>query len=395
MESVPLEAEMDSPEPTGLPTETRLKDLRVGSAPVAITARLVTAQRREIARKSDGGRRTILSGLLTDGTATVRFTWWDPPAEEIDPGTVLRAVPVEIREYRGRAELSFGWRTRVAPASEHELPVVPPEELPLRSLRELRAGSDGFRLEVRVAEVAPKMVTVGTERREIHEGLLHDRSGLAAFTSWTDFRLRPGEALRITGAYVREFRARPQLVLDQRASVERIAGTELPAAEERPGTTVEPMGAILGPGGRERVTLEGRAVGVQPPSGLIFRCPSCPKSLRGGVCPTHGAVEGRPDLRLRLILDDGTGAVTVNLERAQVERLTGETLAGALQFAREHPDPAAVGYELSDRLFGRRFRARGPLRIDDFGASMYPTEIGPAEPGPDRAALDLRWRRSP
>src|SRR5215469_16430835 len=129
-----------------LPRETRLKDLRVTDAPVAITARVVRAERREIQRRSDGDRRKILSGTLTDGTATVRFTWWDPPAEEIDPGLVIRAAPVQVREFQGKPELSFGWRTRVAPASEHELPRVDPRDVPLVRVAAVGGTEPPFRL---------------------------------------------------------------------------------------------------------------------------------------------------------------------------------------------------------------------------------------------------------
>jgi ssDNA-binding replication factor A large subunit len=99
-----------------------LRDLRATSDPVSIVARVVTAQRREVTRKSDGGRRPVLSGLLSDGTASVRFTWWDPPSETIEKGEILRAVNVQVREWQGRIEVSFNWKSRVAAAGEAELP---------------------------------------------------------------------------------------------------------------------------------------------------------------------------------------------------------------------------------------------------------------------------------
>jgi len=66
------------------PREVRLKELKMGEGPIEFVARVVTCERREVTRKSDGGRRPLLSGLLSDGTATVRFTWWDPPREGIE-----------------------------------------------------------------------------------------------------------------------------------------------------------------------------------------------------------------------------------------------------------------------------------------------------------------------
>ncbi|MGI0156425.1 MAG: OB-fold nucleic acid binding domain-containing protein, partial [Thermoplasmata archaeon] len=72
-----------------------MRDLRPTSPPVEVVARVVSVERREVTRRSDGSRRPLLSGLLHDGTGTVRFTWWDPPREGIERGTVLRAAGAE------------------------------------------------------------------------------------------------------------------------------------------------------------------------------------------------------------------------------------------------------------------------------------------------------------
>jgi replication factor A1 len=359
----------------GTPVETRLRDLRATERPIAITARVLTVERREVRRKSDGGVRPVLSGLLSDGTGTARFTWWDPPNEEVDRGTILRAAPVAVREFRGKPELSFGWKTRVATASESELPTLDPAELERRTIATLAPGEEGFLLEARVAEVELKTVAVGTDRREIHQGLLEDGSGLVAFTAWNDFRLKVGEALRIHGAYVRAFRSRPQLVLDERAHVERFDGAGLPA----PGTAARAapvaLGILTDGRGSERATVEGLAVALQPPSGIVLRCPTCPRVTNDGVCRVHGAVTPVPDLRVRLVLDDGSGNVTVNLDREDVERVTGRTLEDCRKILADRVDPTAVEDELLGRVFGRTYRARGPLNRDDFGLSMYPTDI--------------------
>ena len=331
---------MADDEPATTP-EVRLRDLRPTDAPVAILARIVTVQRREVVRRTDGGRRPVLSGLLSDGTATVRFTWWDPPAEEIERGTVLRAAPVTVREFRGRPELTFGWRTRVMPASAAELPVLTASELPRRTVRELGAGDEGFALEARVMEVEPKTVTVAGERRQIHQGVLADPTGAVGFTACTDFGLSSGEAVRVLGAYLRTFRGRPQLVLDERSHLERLPTSELPALAVPPGGTVERLGQLATGTGAERVTIEGRALAVQPPSGIVLRCPSCQRLLREGLCRVHGAVTGVPDLRLRLVLADGTGGATVILDRPQTERITGTTLEECRALLQARTDPAS------------------------------------------------------
>jgi ssDNA-binding replication factor A large subunit len=382
---MPLPVDSDSTEPT----EVRLRDLRADNTPVAIVARVVTAERREITRKSDGGRRPVLSGLLSDGTASVRFTWWDPPSEPIERGEILRAVNVQTREFRGRVELTFNWKTRVAPAGEAELPVVRPDEISRTPLGDLREGDDGVHLTVRVVRVAPKTVSVGTERRLLHEGVLADASGSVAFTSWSDFGLKPGEALDVSGGYVRAFRSRPQLVLDDRTTVRRVPGEGLPSADQAATPRRQSIAAIEEAGGGELLEARGVVVGLSPPSGIVYRCPECRRSTHQGICRTHGTVPAEPDLRARLVLDDGTGVLTVNLDRDATEQLWGRTLADCLRDVQADPEPGLLEERLLETVFGRRLVVRGRGSADDFGVTLYPDSVEPVASAPTARAKQL------
>lgn len=381
------------PDPTPpVPVELRLRDLRPTTSPVEVVGRVVTFERREITRKSDGGRRPLASGLISDGTATVRFTWWDPPREEIDRGTVLRIVGAEVREFRGRAEITINWKSRVGPASEAELPRVDGDDIPFRTVREIGPGSEGFRVEVRVVRAGSKTVTVGEERRVVHEGLLADRTGAVAFSAWSDFGLKAGEAVRIAGAYVRAFRGRPQLVLDERATVVRVDGAGLPEAAELFRAPPRSIATVEDEGGGEAVAVEGLVVGLLPPSGLVYRCPTCRRSVTNGLCRVHGQVEGQADLRARIVLDDGTGALTVNAGRAETEQLWGVTLEEARARLREQPDPSLLEEQLYESLLGRRLRVRGTGTKDDFGITIVPETVERVDLDLDSTAEELSAR---
>jgi replication factor A1 len=374
------------------PVETRLRELRSTTSPVELVARVVTCERRDVTRKSDGSRRPLLSGLLSDGTATVRFTWWDPPREGVERGTVLRAVGAEVREFRGRPEVTFTWKTRVAPASPAELPRVDSEEIPFRTVQDLRPADEGFRLEVRVVKIAPKSVTVGTERRVVHEGLVADRTGAIAVSAWSDFGLKVGEAVRMAGGYVRSFRGRPSLVLDERSSVVRVEGDDLPDPAQFLRSPPRSIAEVEEEGGGEAVAVEGVVVGLLPPSGLVYRCPTCHRSVHSGICRIHGQVEGQADLRARIVLDDGTGALTVNANRADTERLWGVTLEEARARLRNQPDPSLLEEEMLETLLGRRLRVRGVGTKDDFGVTVTPESIDRVEIDLDAAAEELSSR---
>ena len=380
----------ESSPPTSV--ETRLRDLRTDTSPVEFVARVVACERRDVTRKSDGSRRPVLTGLLSDGTATVRFSWWDPPREGIERGVVLRAVGAEVREFRGRPEVTFSWRTRVGPASPAELPRLDADEIPFRTVRDLHPSEEGFRIEVRIVRIAPKTVTVGTERRVVHEGLVADRTGAIALSSWSDFGLHAGEAVRIAGGYVRAFRGRPQLVLDDRSSVVRVDGTDLPDPAQLLASPPRSIAEVDDEGGGEAVAVEGLVVALLPPSGIVIRCPTCHRSIRSGICRVHGQVEGQPDLRARIVLDDGTGALTVNANRADTERLWGVTLAEAEARLRSQPDPTLIEEQMLEALLGRRLRVRGVGTHDDFGVTLTPESIDRVDIDLDAAAEELSAR---
>ncbi len=377
---------MDPPSDEAILPEIRLKDLRAGLPPVHILARIVTVARREVTSRADGRKRNVLSGLLSDGTATVRFTWWDPPAEGVDRGTVLRAVNAQVREFRDRAELSFGWSTKIEPASELELPRVDPASLPLRRVSDLAAHEDGFRLEVRVVEVSARTVTVGEQRRSLHTGRLGDGSGTVPFTSWVDFRLKPGDTIRVVGGYVRLYRGIPEVTLDERSHVEGIPFEAVPPVTDPAPVSVS-LGAAEVRTSGTLLTVEGTVVALAPPSGLVRRCPSCARILRDGTCREHGAVQGATDLTVRLVIDDGTGVATVNLSREQTERVAGLSLSQALEMARGASAEVGVEARLRRQLIGQRLRVSGGTRVDDFGLAMTPTSIEPRSSDP-RATVD-------
>ena len=373
---------MGASEPSAAAGTVRLRDLRPSTTPVEILARVVQVQRREFSRPAENRRQTYLSGLLSDGTATVRFVWWEPPHEDVERGIVLRATGVQVQEYQGRPELVFSFRTRVAPGSDAELPRVDSEEVAFVTIDQIRERQEGFRLEARVVRVNERTVTVGTEPRRLYEGLFADRTGIIGFTSWSDFALREGEAIRVAGTYVRPFRRRPQIVLDEHSVVTRCDGSDLPAPEAVLAARAETVAGLEKKGGSELATIEGGIVGVLPPSGLVYRCPSCRRAVSGGYCATHGQVEGVADLRSRLVVDDGTGAVTVNASGPETERLWGVSLDDAIHRLRKAPDPSLLEANVADEVVGKRVRVRGRIFPDDFGLNVYPEAV-------EEAKLDL------
>ncbi len=83
----------------------------------------------------------------------------------------------------------------------------------------------------------------------------------------------------------------------------------------------------------------------------------------------HGQVEGLSDLRIKAVIDDGTGAIGTVIGREDTEKLTGMTLEEAERMSARLGE-SAVAAELASKVLMRRVRVFGNVTIDDFGPSI-------------------------
>jgi replication factor A1 len=100
-------------------------------------------------------------------------------------------------------------------------------------------------------------------------------------------------------------------------------------------------------------------------------------------------VDPEDDLRIKAILDDGTGAVTAVLNDELTADVYGGTLEDALEEAREAMDQSVVADTIADRIVGREYRVRGNLSVDDYGANLQATAFDRAETDPAKRARAL------
>jgi replication factor A1 len=84
----------------------------------------------------------------------------------------------------------------------------------------------------------------------------------------------------------------------------------------------------------------------------------------------HGTVEGQPDLRIKGVIDDGTGAISVILGREPTQELLGKELEWCVEQARERMGTEFVREELIEKLVARPLVVEGNVTSDDFGLTM-------------------------
>jgi len=225
----------------------------------------------------------------------------------------------------------------------------------------------------RVLSIEPREVTVQGEAKKIFSGVVADQTGKIQFTSWSDFKLKQGEVVRISKATVKGWKGIPQLSFDDRAEVTKVM-EKFPSVEELQKTGVRMISEVASRGGASDVSLKGVLLEVREGSGLIMRCPECNRALQKGMCKLHGRVDGTPDLRIKAILDDGSGAVSVVMNRGLTERLLDTTLDEAMQKAKEKMNFDIVRDMMDERLTLKILTVSGSVTADQYGLSMIAKE---------------------
>ena len=362
------------------PTAVDIADVAPDSGNVTVTGRVLTVGKRSI--RYDGEDQVIREGELADATGVIDFTSWQDFG--LSEGDTVTAGNAGVREWEGEPELNLGESTTLA--FEDEPLDVPNEVGGDRDLADLAPGDRGRNVEVRVMEVESKVIDGRDGETEILSGVLADESTRLPFTDWDPHpELQEGVSVRIEDVYVREFRGVPSVNVSEFSLVAPI-DREVAANEEAQRL---PIGEAVDGGGAFDVELVGNVIEVRDGSGLIERCPECGRVVQNGQCRSHGQVDAEDDMRVKAILDDGTGTATAVLDREMTEAIYGGTLEDALEAARDAMDREVVAEEIAADLVGKEFRVRGTLSVDEYGANLDATEFAAVDDDPAERASAL------
>ena len=359
------------------PTVDDIESITAETGTVSLTAVVLTVGTREI--QYDGEKQVIREGELADESGTIGYTAWRD--FEVTPGETVRIENASVREFQNTPEVNINDSTRIS-QSDDSL-AVDARVGGDRELTELAVGDAGRSVTVMVDEVETRTINGRDGETTIKSGVLADESGRLPFTDWSARpELTDGATLRLSDVYVREFRGVPEINLSRFTTVESAEGTIVVerAAEQLP------IGEALADGSQYDVEFVGDILAVRDGSGLIERCPDCNRVVQNGQCRTHGDVEPVDDLRVKAILDDGTGAVTVILGRELTEAVYGGGLEAAKAQAREAMDQTVVGATIAETIVGHRYRVRGQLSVDEYGATVDAARFERVETDPQADA---------
>lgn len=343
---------------------------------VDITAKVVYVDNKNITVK--GLSKTIISGILGDETGTASFTVWEPGSVMLEKGAVYNFKNCYCKLWNEKVQINLGNRGRVEPASGVTMDL--PERTIQTTSRECKIGdiTDGMgnvTVTGRILSAEARDVTVKGAPKTVYSGIMADDTGKIQYSAWNDFSLKEGETICVKNAYIRSWKGIPQLNLGDRCEVSRVNVDFETVDTASPLKTVDEVSRI---GGGLDITIEGLIVDIKAGSGLIRRCPQCNRSILNGTCTAHGQVEGIPDLRLKVVVDDGTGAIGAIINRMDTEKLTGVSMAAAQGLASVQGE-GIVGREMAGKALMKRVRITGNVMSDNFGPSMIVKKMDTVE----------------
>ncbi|MCH7660794.1 MAG: Single-stranded DNA binding protein [Euryarchaeota archaeon] len=362
------------------PESKAIGEITTADGNVTVTARVLTAGKRSI--RYQGNEQVITEGVLADASGTIDYTAWEEFG--LSPGDTVSAGNAGVREWDGHPELNLGESTTLV--FEDSSIDVQYEIGGESDLSSVTPGDRGLSVEARVLEVETRTIDGRDGETEILSGVLGDENARLPFTDWEPRgEIEEGADLRFENVYIREFRGAPSVNCSEFTTVSPL-DREIRVSESAPR---KPIGDAVENGGAFDVELVGTIVAVRDGSGLIQRCPECGRVVQKGQCRSHGQVEGEDDLRVKGILDDGTGTVTTILGTELTREIYGGGIEDAREQARDAMDQEVVADSIRETLVGREYSIRGSLSVDEYGANLNASEFRESDESPAERATAL------
>lgn len=346
-----------------------LLDLKSGERGIELSCKILSISKRTVMINNQ--ERTIFSGLVADETGTKAFTAWAD--FNLKPGETVRIQNAYTTEWQGNVQINLSDNTHVV-VEEGDTHLAGIELKPVEAkIKELKEGMVNVAIVGKILSVMQKEVDVKGVKKTNFSGVLGDETGKIQFTAWKDFNLKENDVVKIVGGQLRARRGLLQINFDERATVEK-QDIELDVKDREIS-----IGELERIGGGLGFVIEGFVLDIKPGSGLVLRCSECRRVIQKGTCIVHGAVESIPDLRVKAVVDDGTGLLNVLLGKNITERLIGKSLEECKRIAEQAMSQEAVVEEISESILLKPIRLSGYTLKDDVGLTFIATALIPLE----------------
>lgn len=353
-------------------TRKKIEEIQGGESSLDLKGRIVSINEKEIEVEDE--KKTINYGILGDETGTIPFTAWEQFPFEVEKGDAIDIQNSYANTWNEKPQVNLGSRTSLDKIDGDEIPDFKTEMQPCE-LKDIREGMRNLSITGRITSLEDKTVQTDDGEKDLKSGVLADKTGKVQFSAWHDFDFSEDDVIKVEGGYVRSWRGIPQFSFDDSAAVEVLDDDELPLAEELEEKTVLTISEIAKKGGAVDAVIDAVMIDIKSGSGLIFRCPECGRVIQKGACRVHGNVDGEADLRVKGILDDGTGALTVIMNRELTEEILDYDLEKAMDLAKDNMNQDVIKEEIEEKLIAQPVRAKGNITSDDYGLMLVASDI--------------------
>ena len=315
----------------------------------------------------------LYSGKIVDETGVCLFTAWSDFC--LNVGDIIRVRNAYIKFWNNRPELNFGQRSIVEKLPEDSF--IPSNEqcfAQTKKIIEINSSDMLVSSQGIITELYHRVINIKGKDTTIIEGVIADETGKLPFSSWVPMDgLDIGNAISFKAAHVRLFRGIPSLNFTYGTSWELLPDNKCLFSKNVIITdepTSIPIASVLEKDGIFDVVVTGNIISVRPGSGLIERCPVCSRVIQSNVCRAHGNVVGVKDMRIKAILDDGTGAVYIMLNKELSEIVYGRSMDEAENIMKVSLSKDAVYESMKRSLIGTYLTVRGNSSKSEFGTTI-------------------------
>ncbi|MDP2846502.1 MAG: Single-stranded DNA binding protein, partial [Candidatus Methanoperedens sp.] len=359
----------------------KLGDIQVGDRNIEVTAQVLEISKKTINVKN--AEKTVFSGILGDETAARSFTAWDD--FDLNAGDVIKITQAYVRNWQERPEINFGGRSKVTKLTSK---IQINHDSEIKKLRELKDGDINVHTMFTILNIEPREINTKDGAKNILSGIAADEDTKLPFTAWVILpELAAGSTVEVKNAYVRSFRGVPTININENS-----VATKLDKELEYKGTGRASIGDIVNKDGAYDIVIEGNILSIRPGSGLIARCPECSRVIQKGMCRVHGKVDEKMDMRIKAIIDDGTGALTLVLDAGLTQKICGYTIEEAQQIAKTAMSQKAVEEEIKRKLVGKMLAARGNMSKGEFGITLVASKVWEPQETTGEKAIELLGR---
>ncbi|TFG10791.1 hypothetical protein EU538_00835 [Candidatus Thorarchaeota archaeon] len=295
-------------------------------------------------RKSDGSEGKVLSVIGADETGSTRVTFWNGHAEQMkdaEEGEVIRLSGAYTRAGRyGDVEVHSGRSAIIERDVEEDIDAVEVQGFGVSSEPLGRKNIEDLTVEMRDVDIEGKVIRIFPPNEFERDGgkgrvqniIVADDTGTTRMTFWNDdveeiADLKEEDVVRVRHGYVREgFRGGVEFHAGRRSEIElnpsdsTLQELDVSEVSARPTTRANRImiGDIDESMVQKNVEIYGNIMKIFDSRPVYPACPDCRKKVEeteeGFSCDVHGDIENVEYRTLfKVVLDDGTGSITVTL----------------------------------------------------------------------------------